>query len=86
MRAEVFLSQSTVERRLVEAFRHACNTSDVLAASMAVLDTAAKYREDLLYTRYEAGRQTIERFRKDPPYAYVIPNQQRDVPTAATLD
>src|SRR5580698_1302064 len=61
----------------------ACNT--MLAASMAVLDTAAKYREELLYTRYEAGRQTIERFRKDPPYAYVIPKQQRDLPTAATL-
>jgi ribosomal protein S18 acetylase RimI-like enzyme len=61
----------------------ACNT--MLAASMAVLDTAAKYREELLYTRYEAGRQTIERFHKDPPYAYVIPHEQRDLPTAATL-
>ena len=61
----------------------ACNT--MLAASMAVLDTAAKYREELLYTRYEAGRQTIERFRHDPPYAYVIPNEQRDLPTAETL-
>jgi hypothetical protein len=57
----------------------------MLGASMAVLDTAAKYREDIEYTRYQAGRQTIERFTKDPPYAYVIPRQQRDLPTAATL-
>jgi hypothetical protein len=60
-------------------------TNMMLGASMAVLDTAAKYREDIEYTRYQAGRQTIERFTKDPPYAYVIPRQQRDLPTAATL-
>ena len=35
--------------------------------------------------RYEAGRQTIEQFRHDPPYAYVIPHEQRDLPTAETL-
>jgi hypothetical protein len=54
-------------------------------ASMAVLDTAAKYRENLLYNRYQAARDNIERFRKEPPFAYVIPRQQRDLPTAATL-
>src|SRR5579885_2002267 len=61
----------------------ACNT--MLLASMAVLDTAAKYREEIEFTRYQAGRDTIARFRKDPPYAYVIPREQRDVPTAETL-
>ncbi len=60
-------------------------TNTMLLASMAVLDTAAKYREEIEFTRYQAGRDTIERFRKDPPYAYVIPRDQRDVPTAATL-
>jgi hypothetical protein len=54
-------------------------------ASMATLDTAAKYREVLLYNRYQAARDNIERFRRDPPYAYVIPREQRDLPTAATL-
>jgi hypothetical protein len=54
-------------------------------ASMAVLDTAAKYRETLLYNRYQAARDNIERFRKEPPFAYVIPQEQRDPPTAATL-
>ncbi len=60
-------------------------TNMMLGASMAVLDTAAKYREDIEYTRYQAGHETIERFAKDPPYAYVISRQQRDLPTAETL-
>jgi hypothetical protein len=54
-------------------------------ASMAVLDTAAKYREVLLYNRYQAARDNMERFRHEPPFAYVIPQEQRDPPTAATL-
>ena len=54
-------------------------------ASMAVLDTAAKYREQLLYNRYQAARNNMDRFRKDPPFAYVIPQEQRDLPEAATL-
>jgi hypothetical protein len=55
------------------------------AASLAVLDTAAKYREELLYNRYQAARDNVERFRKEPPFAYVIARQQRDLPEAATL-
>jgi zinc carboxypeptidase len=65
--------------RLGDAVRY------MLGASMAVLDTAAKYREELLYNRYQAARDNIERFRKEPPFAYVIPQEQRDLPTAATL-
>jgi hypothetical protein len=65
--------------RLADAVRY------MEGASMAVLDTAAKYRETLLYNRYQAARDNIARFRKEPPFAYVIPQQQRDLPTAATL-
>src|SRR5258707_9846438 len=68
--------------RLADAVRY------MQGASMAVLDTAAKYREVLLYNRYQAARDNIERFRKEPPFAYVIPaipNDQRDLPEAATL-
>jgi hypothetical protein len=65
--------------RLSDAVRY------MLGGSMAVLDTAAKYRETLLYNRYQAARDNIERFRKEPPFAYVIPQEQRDLPTAATL-
>jgi len=54
-------------------------------ASMAVLDTAAKFHEELLYNRYQAARDNVERFRKEPPFAYVISQEQRDLPEAATL-
>ena len=53
---------------------------------MAVLDTAAKNREELLYDRYRAGSDVIEHFTKDPPYAYVIPREQRDRATAALVE
>ena len=39
----------------------------------------------LLFNRYQAGRDNIERFRNEPPFAYVIPREQRDLPTAAIL-
>ena len=59
----------------------------MLGASMSVLDTAAKYKEELLYNRYQAGRDIINRYSKEPPYAYVITsdNTQADVPEAALL-
>ena len=31
---------------------------------MSVLDTAAKYREELLYNRYQAAHDNVERFRR----------------------
>jgi len=54
-------------------------------ASMAVLDLAAKYHEQMQYNKYRAARDTIEKFEKEPPYAYLIPREQHDAPTAATL-
>jgi hypothetical protein len=57
----------------------------MVGASMSVLDTSAKYREQLLYNKYQAGRDNIARFTKNPPFAYVIPAEQRDLPEAATL-
>ena len=54
----------------------------MLTASISVLDVAAKYREDLLYNRYQAGRDVMELYRREPPYAYVIPRRQKD-PVAA---
>lgn len=54
-------------------------------ASLAVLDYASKYREELLYNRYQAGRNAIQRYRKDPPYAYVVPRTQRDPVAAAEM-
>ncbi|MDA0328089.1 MAG: M14 family metallopeptidase [Gemmatimonadetes bacterium] len=47
-------------------------------ASIAVLDYAAKYREDLLYNRYQSGRDQIRKYEASPPYAYFVPQDQRD--------
>ena len=54
----------------------------MLTASVSVLDVAAKYKEDLLYNRYQAGRDVIELYRQNPPYAFFIREAQRD-PVAA---
>jgi len=54
-------------------------------ASMATLDYAAKYREELLYNRYQAGRNAIHRYAAEPPYAYVVPQTQRDPGAAAEM-
>jgi len=54
----------------------------MLTASMATLDVAAKYKENILYNRYQAGRDVIQQYTEGPPFAYFIPQQQRD-PVAA---
>jgi hypothetical protein len=58
------------------------------AAVMSVLEYAAKYRESLLYGRYQSGRDQISRGRAEAPYAYVIPatpSDQRDPVAAVEL-
>lgn len=47
-------------------------------ASIATLDYAAKYKETLLFNKYQSGINTIEKYRKEPPFAYFIPQKQRD--------
>ncbi len=54
-------------------------------ASKAVLHTAALYREMFLYDKYQMGRDTIEKFKKEPPYAWIVPQDQWDPPVAARL-
>jgi hypothetical protein len=51
-------------------------------ASMAVLDYAARFKENLLLNRWRAGMGQIEQHRKAGPYAYIISAYQRD-PVAA---
>jgi len=65
--------------RLADACRY------MQGASMAVLNMAAEYREQLVYNKYKAARDTIEQYEKDPPYAYLIPREQHDSPTAALM-
>jgi hypothetical protein len=54
-------------------------------AAMAVLDTAARYREDFLRNFYKMGRDEIRKGETEPPYAYVVPATQRDSNTAVKM-
>ena len=54
-------------------------------ASIAVLDYASRYREQVLLNRYRAGLWQIDKYSKAPPYAYLIPQQQRDPVAAVEL-
>lgn len=56
-----------------------------LTASKAVLKTAGKYKEELLYNKYKMGKDIIDRFKNEPPYAWIIPQEQNDLPTATLL-
>ena len=57
----------------------------MLTGSVAVLDYAAKYREDLLYNRYRSGANVIQKYTERAPYAYFVPQDQRDPVTAVEL-
>jgi hypothetical protein len=54
-------------------------------ASLSTLEWAAKYKESLLYNRYQAGRDQIANGRKKAPFAYFIPQDQRDPVAAVEL-
>ncbi|UCC41052.1 MAG: hypothetical protein JSV96_06380 [Candidatus Aminicenantes bacterium] len=56
-----------------------------LTASMAVLDVASKYKKALLFNKYKMGMDVIARFQKEPPFAWIIPEKQRDQGTASLL-
>jgi len=56
-----------------------------LTASKSALHTAAVYREQLLYNKYQMGRDVAARFKKEPPYAWIITRNQWDPPVAARL-
>ena len=57
----------------------------MVGGSMSVLDLAAKNRETLLYNRYQAARDNIHHFSKEPPFAYIISDKQADTPEAGLL-
>ena len=54
-------------------------------ASVSVLDYAARYKENVLLNRYRSGKWQIEKHRKEGPFAYVIPQEQRDTATAVEM-
>lgn len=57
----------------------------MVTASISVLDVAAKYRTDILYNRYQAGRDVIAQYTEEPPYAFFVPQDQRDPVAAAEM-
>jgi hypothetical protein len=57
----------------------------MLTASISVLDVASKYRRDVLYNRYQAGRDIIAQYKERPPYGYFISPDQRDPVAAVEL-
>jgi len=56
-----------------------------LTASKAVLEVAAKYRQELLYNKYQMASEVMARFQKEPPYAWIIPQAQTDPGSMALL-
>ena len=56
----------------------------MLTGSLAVLQVAAKYREQFLLGIYQIGARQIEKGTTESPVAYLIPPTQHD-PTAAAL-
>ncbi len=55
-----------------------------LTASKAVLDVTARYREDMLLSKYRMARRNIDRFQEEAPYGWAFPVEQRD-PYALSL-
>lgn len=56
-----------------------------LTASLAVLETGSKFKEELLFNKYQMAREVMDRFRAEPPYAWIIPRQQHDLPSVILL-
>jgi hypothetical protein len=55
------------------------------AASIAFLDTGAKYKESFMHNFYTMGIDAIEKGKKEPPFAYIVPANQHDSNTAAKM-
>ncbi len=56
-----------------------------LVAARALLQVAARYRGEFLRDFYQLGKRAIERGQTEEPFAYIIPAEQWDPPTAAHL-
>jgi hypothetical protein len=50
----------------------------MVTASLATLKYAARFKDELLYNRYQAGRNTIRKYRANAPFAYLVPQKQHD--------
>lgn len=50
----------------------------MVTADLATLNYAAKFKDEVLFNRYQAGRNTIQQFRTSAPFAYIIAQDQHD--------
>ncbi|HSQ35735.1 MAG TPA: M14 metallopeptidase family protein, partial [Candidatus Binatia bacterium] len=53
-----------------------------LQATLSVLHTAVRLRQELLFNTYQIARENIGRGESEAPYAFVVPRQQHDPATA----
>lgn len=56
-----------------------------LAAALSILDFVAAHRVTLKTNFYKMGLQAIEKGQNEPPRAFVIPTQQRDIHTTLKM-
>ena len=56
-----------------------------LVATLSLLESASRYREDLLWNFYRMAREATERGGREPPYAFLLPPEQHDPVAAARL-
>ncbi len=52
---------------------------------MSILDLAARYRYEFLYSKYQTGNDVIRRFNNEPPFGWIISDRQSDPHTMALL-
>jgi hypothetical protein len=50
----------------------------MVVADIATLNYAAKFKNEVLYNRFQSARNTIQQFRTSAPYVYIIPQAQHD--------
>lgn len=56
-----------------------------LAAAFSLLEAAAQLKERFLYNHYLMGKRAIAKGQTEPPYAFLIPPEQRDRGAATKL-
>ncbi|MFT4564416.1 MAG: hypothetical protein ACI88G_001752 [Woeseiaceae bacterium] len=57
----------------------------ILRASMSLVETTGRHKEDLLYNFYKMGKDAVETPRPGDPFAFVVPSNQTDYPTTLRM-
>lgn len=56
-----------------------------LALTYSLIETSARFKEDLLYNYYLMGKDAVEKGKIGNPYAYIIPRNQNDPITTSRM-